>query len=187
MKTKVVASVLLIVGFVVSGCSQGMMATKPEGPPPIITNFYCANQGQYGYPIKIYLAAEDPAGDMERIAVQVSQVGYGTYPTDWTYLKSEYQKKFVGYLMWDTNGPGTTFLPEWTRITINVTVLDKSGNQSNSVIMPYMFAMGGPTNLPIPPVFNQGMVPRLGYVDVTLHNPDEGNDGFWGGMGGRRR
>jgi hypothetical protein len=185
MRTRIIASVLMLMGLVVSGCSQGMMAAKPGGPPPIITSFYCANQGAFGNPIKIYLAAEDPAGDMERIAVSVTQVGYGSYPTDWTYLKSGYQKKFAGYLMWDTNSSGTTFLPEWTKITINVTVFDRSGNQSNAVIMPHMFALGRPTNPPMPPVFNQGRVPRLGYVDVNLMDPDEGNDEFWGGFGGR--
>jgi hypothetical protein len=187
MKTKAIASVLLLMSLVVFGCSQGMMTAKPSGPPPIITNFYCANQGPFGNPIKIYLAAEDPTGDMLRIAVQVSQVGYGTYDTDWTYLKSQYQKKFTGYLMWDTNSFGTTFLPEWTKITVNVTVFDTAGNQSNAVVMPYMFALGGPTNLPMPAVFNQGKVPRLGYVDTSLLNPDEGNDGIWGGgFGGGR-
>jgi hypothetical protein len=184
MKTKLAVSILLLTGAVVLGCSQGMRTGQPSGPPPVITNFYCANQGVYGSPIKIYLAAEDPTGDMLRIAVDVSQVGYGSYFTDWIYLKDEYQKKFAGYLMWDTNSPGTTHLPEWTRITIKVSVYDKDGNQSNAVIMPHMFAIGGPTNLPMPAVFNQGRVPRLGYVNVSLMNPNEGNDEWWGGFGG---
>jgi hypothetical protein len=169
MKTKLIVSVLSLMGLAVLGCSEGMMAAKPSGPPPVITDFYCVNQGVYGFPIKIYLAAEDPDGDMERIAVSVNQVGYGPYDTDWSYLKPQNQKKFAGYLMWDT-GMGMN-LPEWTKITINLSIFDKAGNQSNAVILPYTFAMGGATNLPMPPVFKQGIVPRLGYVDINLVNP----------------
>jgi hypothetical protein len=178
MKTKVITSVLLLMGVVVLGCSQGMMATKPSGPPPVITNFYCVNQGVYGNPIKIYLAAEDPDGSMEKITVSVSQVGYGMYFPNWTYLKSQYLKKFVGYLMWDTESAGTSYMPEWTRLTISVSVFDRAGNQSNTVTMPYMFALGGPTNLPMPAVFNQRGIPRLGYVDIALMNPEENSDRF---------
>ncbi len=170
MKTIVIVLVLLLMGLVVFGCSQGTMATRPSGPPPFITHFFCPNQGPYGEPIKIYLAAEDPSGDMERIAVTVNQVGYGPYFTDWSYLKSGYEKKLVGYLMWDTSS-GAETLPEWTRITINVSVYDKAGNQSNAVILPHTFALGGPTNLPMPAIFSQGNVPRLGYVDINLVNP----------------
>ncbi len=169
MKLKLTAMLSLLMGMAVLGCSQGTMSTIPSGPPPVITNFYCVNQGVYGFPIKIYLAAEDPSGDMEKIAVSINQVGYGPYNTDWSYLKAPFQKKFVGYLMWDT-GMGMN-LPEWTKVTMNISIFDKAGNQSNAVILPYTFAMGGATNLPMPPVFNQGNVPRVGYVDVNLINP----------------
>ena len=177
MKTKVMVSVLLLMGLVVFGCSQGTMVTRPSGPPPVITNFYSSDQGPYGNPIKIYLAAEDPGGDMLRIAVSVSQVGYGSYFTDWIYLKPQHQKKFVGYLMWDTN-TGANTLPEWTRVTINLSVFDSAGNQSNAVVLPYTFTLGGPTNLPMPAIFSQGNVPRLGYVDINLVNPEAPMPGF---------
>jgi hypothetical protein len=170
MKKKSMVLALLLMGLVVSGCSQGTMATRPSGPPPMITNFYCADQGPYGDTLKIYVAADDPAGDMERIAVVINQVGYGPYFTDWIYLKPQFQKKFVGYLMWDT-GTGARVLPPWTKITINVTVYDRAGNQSNAVILPHTFTIGGPTNLPMPSIFSHGNVPRLGYVDVNLVNP----------------
>jgi len=64
VKAKLIASIFLFLGFLALGCSQGTMTTRPSGPPPVITNFYCVNQGVYGMPIKIYLAAEDPDGDM---------------------------------------------------------------------------------------------------------------------------
>ena len=164
--------VLLLTGLIVSGCSQGMMATQPVGPPPVITaHFVPVDNGRYLDPINVYLAAESPGGSMQRIGVQVSQVGYGSYPTSWIYLKPEYQKKFVGYLQWNTGSSDARSMPEWTNITINITVFDRAGNQSNSVNIPYQFVSQNFPKAPLPPPFNQGEIPRIGWIDVELVNP----------------
>jgi hypothetical protein len=126
-----------------------------------------------GDPIKIYLAAEDPEGDMEKIAVQVTQVGYGFYPTSWSYLKPKYNKQFVGYLQWDTFSPGTDRMPEWTKIKINVTIYDKAGNRSKEVDFPYEFLTGTFPSPPLPLPFSQGKMYRIGWIDVDLINPLE--------------
>jgi len=65
------------------------MAPKPPGgvTPPVITAFFAADKGRYGDPIKVYFAAEHKDGAMKMIAVQVSQVAYGSYPSHWTYFK----------------------------------------------------------------------------------------------------
>ena len=180
MVTKKFLLVAVLIGFLASGCSQGMMAAKPDaGSPPVITGYFARSQGAYGDPIRIYLAAEDADGDMLRIAVQVTQVGFGSYFTDWTYLKPQYQKKFVGYLQWNTWGGHTSYLPEWTRITVKISVLDKSGKESNAVILPYEFVSGAPPGPALPAPFDQANVPRLGYIDVNFFNPaDMGNDIF---------
>jgi hypothetical protein len=65
---------------------------------PIITHAFAVKKGYYGYMWKIYIEAEDPDGQMLKIASVVDEVGYGRYPTDWIYLKPQYQKKFKGYI-----------------------------------------------------------------------------------------
>ena len=76
MSKKTIVPILIVAGLILSGCS-GLQSVKPPGygEPPIITASFCVDKGMYGDPIKIYLAAEDPHGDMDRVAVQVSQTG----------------------------------------------------------------------------------------------------------------
>jgi len=174
MNIKVMVSALLLVGMALSGCS-GLPQPKPPGAgnPPVITASFAADKGMYGDIIKVYLAAEDPQGEMDRIAVQVSQVGYGVYPTSWTVVKPKYAKKFVGYIQWDTYSEDTPKMPEWTQISMNITVIDKGGNQSVPVVLPYQFVTGGFASPPLPAPFSQRrVIPRIGYIDIDLINPE---------------
>ena len=173
MNTKVMASVLLLVGLLLSGCSGLAQPKAPgAGNPPVITASFAADKGMYGDIIKVYLAAEDPHGEMDRIAVQVSQVGYGVYPTSWTVVKPKYAKRFVGYIQWDTYSEDTPKMPEWTQISMNITVIDKGGFQSVPVVLPYQFVTGAFPSPPLPAPFSQRrVIPRIGYIDVDLINP----------------
>ena len=103
MKTKKMLWFLSIVlGIVLLGVSQDWAQSKPETKPPIITHYFAVEKGYYGYIWKIYIEAEDPDGEMLKIASVVDQSGYGHYPTDWIYLKPQYQKHFKGYIQWNT-------------------------------------------------------------------------------------
>jgi len=65
---------------------------------PTITHAFAAGKGPYGTIWKSIIEAEDPDGDMDKIAVVVDQTGYGCYPTDWTILKPQYRQHFIGFL-----------------------------------------------------------------------------------------
>jgi hypothetical protein len=171
MSTRMIVSFLMVAGLILSGCGLQQVKAPGYGEPPVITASFCVDKGMYGDPIRIYLAAEDTHGDMDRIAVQVSQTGYGFYPTSWTVVKPKYQKKFAGYLQWDTFSSDVQNMPEWTQITMNVTVLDKQGYQSKAVVLPYTFVTGAFPSPPLPPPFNQGEMFRIGWMDVELVNP----------------
>ena len=97
MSRKMIVSFLIVAGLILSGCS-GLKEVKAPGygDPPVITASFCVDKGMYGDPIKVYLAAEDPHGDMDRIAVQVTQTGYGFYPTSWTVDKTKIRKEVCG-------------------------------------------------------------------------------------------
>jgi len=153
---------------------------RPGTYAPIITHAFAVEKGYYGYIWKIYIEAEDPDGDMLRIASVVDQVGYGHYPTDWIYLKPDYRKHFRGYIQWNTFSSRTSYMREWTQMTLKVSVFDKAGNESNEVVFPFTFELTPQQyaySLPAP--FDQGNLPRLGYISIDLFDPT-------GGYGGNR-
>ena len=152
---------------------EGGKPLRPGTRAPIITHAFAVERGYYGYIWKIYIEAEDPDGDMLRIASVVDQTGYGHYPTDWIYLKSPYQKHFKGYIQWNTFSSKTTYLTEWTQIALKVSVFDKAGNESNEVIFPFTFEIGvrSPYQYNFPAPFDQGDLPRLGYIHIDLYDP----------------
>ena len=153
---------------------------KPEGRGPIITHTFAVTKGYYGYIWKIYIEAEDPDGQMLAILSSVDEVGYGHYPTDWTYLKSQYQKHFKGYIQWNTFSTKTSYLPEWTEITLKVSVIDKAGKISNEVVLPFSFEITPEQYAyQIPPPFDEGGLPLLGHIMIDLFYPGQG--GYSGG------
>ena len=160
---------------------MGWAEDKPKGNPPIITHSFAVEKAYYGYAWKIYIEAEDPDGDMSKVAVVVDQPGNGRYPTDWTILKEPYRGKFRGYLQWNTYSSRAGFLSEWTSIEVRVSITDKKGNESNEVIFPFSFETGvkNPDRYKLPPPFDQGSLSKLGYIDVDLVEPTAmGGDSF---------
>lgn len=160
--------------------SQGWAQPKPGAKPPLIAHAFAVERGLYGYIWKIYIEAEDPDGDMLRIASVVGQAGYGRYPTDWIILKPQYRKHFKGYIQWNTFSSRTSFLREWTQITLKVSIIDKAGNESNTVVFPFTFESGvrDQYRYKLPSPFNGGEVPRLGYIHIDLFEPTQmGNGG----------
>jgi hypothetical protein len=164
--------------FVLFIASNGRtQQTPPKTKPPVITNTYAVESGQYGYSWRIYIEAEDPDGDMYRIASVVDQTGFGSYPTDWINIKPQYRNHLKGYIQWNTfssRGP----LSEWTRITLTLSIVDKAGNWSNEVVFPFEFVSGVKEQFKLPSPFDQGDLPRLGYISIDLYDPtkDESRD-----------
>ena len=179
-------SILLALTFFVPGQGwtqlipyAGGAQPKPGTHAPIITNAFAVDKGYYGTIWRIYIEAEDPDGDMLRVAAVVDQVGYGHYPTDWIYIKSQNQKHFKGYLQWNTFSSKASYLREWTQITLKISVMDKAGNESNEVVFPFSFETGvkGQYQSKPPAPFDQGDLPRVGYVHIDLFEPTQmGND-----------
>ena len=175
----------LILGVVLLTAPHGWTQPKPEERRPIITHTFAVEKGYYGYIWKIYLEAEDPDGQMLKIALVVDQPGVGPYPTDWIYLKPQYQKHFKGYIQWNTFSSKASYMPEWTPITLRVSVIDQAGRESNEVVFPFTFEITPGQYAYKPPApFDQGDLPRLGYVMIDLFYPGEGGhgSGFSGAM-----
>ncbi len=173
------ASLLLTLTFLLPCQGWAQLAPYVGGPPkpgthaPIITHAFAVEKGYYGYIWKIYIEAEDPDGEMLRIASVVDQVGYGHYPTDWIYLKRQDQKHFRGYIQWNTFSTNAGYLTEWTQITLKVSVVDKAGNESNQVVFPFTFESGVSSQYKLPTPFDQGNLTKIGNVFIDLRNPIE--------------
>jgi len=159
--------------------------TQPKSGPkaPVITHSFAVEKGYYGYIWKIYIEAEAPDTEMFKIASVVDQTGYGRYPTDWLYIKPEYRKHLKGYIQWNTFSSKTAFLREWSNINLRVSIIDKAGKESNEVVFPFTFETGvkRPYNYTLPAPFDQGDLPRLGYIHINLFEPTN-----LGGGKGRR-
>jgi hypothetical protein len=159
----------LILSMMLFGVHHGVAQPKPLTHPPTIIHSYATEKGYFGSIWKVYLSAEDPDGDMLKIAITVDQLGYGHYPTDWVYLKPNQQKQFKGYLQWNTFSSKTHFLREWTQITITISIFDKAGNESNIVTFPFEFVSGRPQSIHPPAPFDQGDLSRLGHITIDLY------------------
>lgn len=169
---KLVLFLGLFLSIAIQGCVS--LPASPPGTKPIITHaFMNMEWGRYGSILKIYIEADDPKGYMFRIATVVDQIGYGHYPTDWIYLKPPQQHHLMGYLQWNTFSVHASWMPEWTTLTIRVSILDTSGNESNEVVFPFEFVSQVIPENPLPPPFNQGNIPMLGHIGIDLFNPLE--------------
>ena len=154
---------------------SGAKGPRPGTRAPIITHTFAVEKGYTGYIWKIYIEAEDPDGDMRWIASVVDEPGYSSYPTDWIILKPEKGKHFRGYIQWNTSSGLGYYMPEWTIITLKVSVFDRAGNESNEVIFPFTFELTrAQYEYKLPAPFDQGDIPRLGHITIDLYPPGGG-------------
>ena len=141
----------------------------PVVKPPTIIHAFAVEKGRYnhGYIWKIYIEAEAGEATMDRIASVVNQPGAGSYPTDWINLKSQYQKHLKGYIQWNIHGISGD-VQEGTMITLRVSILDKTKRESNIAVFPFTFELGAKDQYKLPAPFDQGDMPRLGYINIEL-------------------
>jgi hypothetical protein len=159
---------VLAITFLFYSC--GWAQSKADSKPPIITHSFAIEKGYYGYVWKIYIEAEDPDGDMYKIASTVDQPGWGHYFTDTILIKSQNRSHLKGYLQWNTFSSKTSYLKEFTLITLKVSIFDKAGNVSNVVVFPFEFVSGSVPKYELPSPFNKDDV-RLGYIHIDLYEP----------------
>jgi hypothetical protein len=146
--------------------SVGGREVKPGTHAPKITNTFAIERGYYGDTLKIYIEAEDPDGDIAFIATEINRVEHGRYPTSWAVVKPQYQKNFRGYLQLDTfdfRRPRGW----WSYVTLKVSVIDKTWNESNVAVFPFAFEsrFGNPEKYSLPAPFMKED-PRLAHIFI---------------------
>jgi len=159
-----------IIALVLLSNPQGWAQRQSGLNAPVITHAFTVDKIKYGDILKVYIEAEDPQGEMMKIATVVDQAGYGRYPTSWVFLKPTDRKHFKGYLQWNTFSSKTPFVSEGTPITLTVSVSDKFGNESNAFSFPITFESGinRASSYEAPSPFDQSEVRRLGFIGIDL-------------------
>lgn len=149
-----------------------VLSQPPPGTKtPIITHSYAIDKGRYGQTWKIYLEAQDPDGDLAKIASTVDQIGYCCYSTDYIPIKPPFQTHLKGYIRLNTFSSRTSFIRAGTQITLKVSIFDHAGNESNRVVFPLEFVIGGEPAPKPPAPFDQGDIPLLGNIMIDLVEP----------------
>jgi len=149
---------------------KGWTQPKPMTSPSIITQAFAFEKGPYGYIWKIYIEAEAGDANMSRIASVMDQPGSGSYPPDWINIKSQYQKNLKGYLQWNARHVSGNYV-EGTMITLRVSIFDKTNRESNVAVFYFTFESGVKDQYKLPAPFDQGGIPRLGYINIDLMPP----------------
>ena len=141
----------------------------PVVKPPVITHAFAIDKGAYhsGYIWKVYIEAEAGDANMFRIASVMKQPGVGSYPPDWISLKSQYQGHLKGYLQWNAHA-ATGAVNEGTMITLRVSIFDKTQKESNVAVFHFTFQSGVKDQYKLPAPFDEGDMPRLGYINIDL-------------------
>jgi hypothetical protein len=167
MKILLILSLFVALAFLFAPI--GRAQPKPMTNPPVITHAFNVERGPYGYIWKIYIEAEAGDANMSRIAAVVDQPGVGHYPPEWIILKSQYQRHLKGYIQWNTHSVSGG-VPEGTMITLKVSIFDKAENESNVLVFPFTFQSGVKDvyKYKLAPPFDQGDIPRLGYINIDL-------------------
>ena len=160
-------------GMILITSSSGWAIPEPISTGPIITHAFATEGGKYGDPLKFYIEADDPAADMQKIAIVVDQVGYGHYPTDWIYIPKGDRRHFMGYLQWNTFSSNASKMPEWTELTVKVSIVDSRGHESNVVVFPLEFVSNRIGKVDPPAPFDSPNLKELGHIDINLYNPYE--------------
>jgi hypothetical protein len=176
MKTQRVFYLMgLLLGVVIS-VTPAWTQSKPETKGPVIRNSYALDKGQYGTIWKIYIEAEDTDAEMIKIAVVADQAGYGHYPTDFVLIDPQHRKHLKGYLQWNTFSSKGGDLKDGERITLRVSVIDRAGNESKEIVLPFTFVSGVRDEVNLPSPFDQYNLPRIGYIGINLVSPDRGGN-----------
>ncbi len=176
MKTSEAIRVLgCFLGVILLFAPAATAQSKVELKRPVITKHFAVDRGRYGTIWKIYFEAEAGKAEMGKMAVVVEQPGRGRYPTDFILLDPQHRSHLKGYLQWNTFSSKGAILKEGEHITLRASVIDKAGNASEEVVFPFSFVSGAQEEAELPAPFDQGSIPRIGFISIDLIGEDSGS------------
>lgn len=159
----------LTVGGMWGGCSGSMqeVPTAGSGSPPAITASFSPAELSRNDTWKVYIAANDPDGDMFEAVATLNQSGYGYHGASPFRIKKEHRAAMVGYFLVH-NRSGGFWLSDGSWMELSVYITDRAGNKSKTVVLPVVFTVGTRREHP-PAPFNTAEMDQVGsfWFEVT--------------------
>lgn len=165
-------------GLLVLGCSRPYQPAGLEGyfeDGPKILKYGAVDRIKAGQTWRVFVAAEDPNGDMEAIVFEMYQPGQGAYPEHDRRLKGEETRAFSGYFYLNTPALWREGLWGLT-LTLKFKIRDQVGYMSEVISLPVKF-IGTRVEQPIPEGFTEEEVRPLGAILIDLYREDT-REGF---------
>jgi len=138
-----------------------MAAQEGENAPVIITAF-ASTELRQGETWKVFLQAQDPDGDMNRIVCTLEQPGVGVQPASFIKIREDRRRNLSGYIFLNT---GSVSGFQFASCRLTVQIQDKKGNPSNSVSFPLTLNPRAVQQSPPPGVFQDE---DLGPVQIPF-------------------
>jgi hypothetical protein len=138
-----------------------MAAQEGENAPVIIAAF-ASTELRQGETWKVFLQAQDPDGDMNRIVCTLEQPGVGVQPASFIKIREDRRRNLSGYIFLNT---GSVSGFQFTSCRLTVQIQDKKGNPSNSVSFPLTLNPRAVQQSPPPGVFQDE---DLGPVQIPF-------------------
>jgi hypothetical protein len=135
---------------------------KNQSKPPVVTQFFAAQEICPGETWKIYLRASDPGGEMKAIYATVDQPGRGPQSAGPIPVPQEQRRDLSGFLYLNTAGnQGLALL----NLTLTVQIRDRAGNFSHPISFPLALNPRAVQESPPAGVFEER---ALGPIMVSL-------------------
>lgn len=162
---------IICLPFMIWSCTGLVeMGAKPEGSPPVITNSFASKEIAQTQFWKVYLEAQDPDGDMQKIVCFIQQPGTGHSSRSLSIRKGD-EASLLGVLACYFSPPRSG-VSEWTELTLTIFIRDRGGNASNKVTFPVAIFPGARQEAP-PAPFDAGAMRILWGIGVNLFFPTE--------------
>jgi hypothetical protein len=163
--------VMVTTALTVAGCSGSREHVErvQGGSPPVITHSFAVRELNRGDVWRIYIAAEDPDGDMREAVGTLEQVGYGRYAPSIIRIRAEYRGLMKGYVVVQ-NRTGSLWLASGNRLNLSIYITDAAGHTSETMQFPVLFTIGAKKE-PVPELFAKGEPDRLGVMWFDLVDP----------------
>ena len=158
------------------GCAQPQQPRGLEGyfeNAPKIVKYGAVGHLRAGQTWQVFVAAEDPNGDMEAIIFDLDQPGgHPPYLGHVRRLKGEDTKAFSGYFYLNTPRRYREGLWGLT-LTLKFKIRDRVGYTSEIVKLPLKF-VGQKVEQPVPQDFTEAEIRPLGPILINIYVEDEG-------------
>lgn len=141
---------------------------------PAIVKYGAVDRLKSGQTWQVFLAAQDPDGDMKEVIFELYQTGKGWYPAHWRRLKGEERRSFAGYFFLNTPAFWSTELFA-QKLTLKCRVRDTCGHDSNLIALPLEF-IGREVPQPVPKGFSEREIRSLGPIMIDIIPEDNGEE-----------